>query len=63
MGLFVFAPLFAEYFQEPVGNVMSSVPIVGELFSGPAFDRYFSSGDNPRDYDYSLHCVSDARCI
>lgn len=36
-GLFVFAPLFAEYFQEPVGNVMSSVPIVGELFSGPAF--------------------------
>ncbi|MFP4863782.1 phosphate ABC transporter permease PstC [Providencia rettgeri] len=36
-GLFVFAPLFAEYFQEPVGNVMLSVPIVGELFSGPAF--------------------------
>ncbi|APC09990.1 Phosphate transport system permease protein PstC [Providencia rettgeri] len=36
-GLFVFAPLFAEYFQEPVGNVMSSIPIVGELFSGPAF--------------------------
>lgn len=36
-GLFVFAPLFAEYFQEPVGNVMSSIPIVGELFTGPAF--------------------------
>ncbi|GLX64119.1 phosphate ABC transporter permease PstC [Proteus sp. DFP240708] len=36
-GLFVFAPLFATYFQEPVGNVMSSIPIVGELFSGPAF--------------------------
>lgn len=36
-GLFVFAPLFAEYFQEPVGEIMSSIPIVGELFSGPAF--------------------------
>ncbi|MBG2874614.1 phosphate ABC transporter permease PstC [Proteus alimentorum] len=36
-GLFVFAPLFATYFQEPVGNVLSSIPIVGELFSGPAF--------------------------
>lgn len=36
-GLFVFAPLFARYFQEPVGNVMSGIPIVGTLFSGPAF--------------------------
>lgn len=36
-GLFVFAPLFAQYFQVPVGKVMSSIPIVGELFSGPAF--------------------------
>ncbi len=36
-GLFIFAPLFATYFQEPVGNVLSSVPIVGELFSSPAF--------------------------
>ena len=36
-GLFVFAPLFAEYFQTPVGEVLSGIPIVGELFSGPAF--------------------------
>ncbi|MDC9593746.1 phosphate ABC transporter permease PstC [Xenorhabdus sp. IM139775] len=36
-GLFVFAPLFATYFQQPVGDVFSSIPIVGELFSGPAF--------------------------
>ncbi|QCR37733.1 phosphate ABC transporter permease PstC [Nissabacter sp. SGAir0207] len=36
-GLFVFAPLFATYFQEPVGNVLSSIPFVGVLFSGPAF--------------------------
>lgn len=36
-GLFVFAPLFATYFQEPVGQVLSSVPIVGSLFSGPAY--------------------------
>ncbi len=36
-GLFVFAPLFAEYFQEPLGNIMSNIPFVGVLFSGPAF--------------------------
>lgn len=36
-GLFVFAPLFAEYFQTPVGDVLSGIPIVGELFAGPAF--------------------------
>ena len=36
-GLFIFAPLFAVYFQEPVGNIMSNIPIVGVLFSGPAF--------------------------
>lgn len=35
-GLFVFAPLFATYFQEPVGNVLAGIPIIGELFSGPA---------------------------
>ncbi|MBT0723682.1 phosphate ABC transporter permease PstC [Rosenbergiella sp. S61] len=36
-GLFVFAPLFAEYFQTPVGDLLSSIPILGSLFSGPAF--------------------------
>ena len=36
-GLFVFAPLFAEYFQTPVGDLLSNVPIIGQLFSGPAF--------------------------
>uniref|UniRef100_A0A3B0MBM3 Phosphate transport system permease protein n=1 Tax=Arsenophonus endosymbiont of Trialeurodes vaporariorum TaxID=235567 RepID=A0A3B0MBM3_9GAMM len=35
-GLFVFAPLFATYFQEPIGNVLAGIPIIGELFSGPA---------------------------
>ncbi|MFP1726836.1 phosphate ABC transporter permease PstC [Lonsdalea quercina] len=36
-GLFIFAPLFAQYFQQPVGNVLSAIPFVGSLFSGPAF--------------------------
>lgn len=36
-GLFIFAPLFATYFQEPVGNILSNIPFVGALFSGPAF--------------------------
>lgn len=31
-GLFIFAPLFAEYFQTPVGEVMSNIPFVGALF-------------------------------
>ncbi|MEA9390047.1 phosphate ABC transporter permease PstC [Acerihabitans sp. TG2] len=36
-GLFVFAPLFAKYFQQPLGDVMSTIPFIGVLFSGPAF--------------------------
>jgi phosphate transport system permease protein len=36
VGLFIFAPLFATYFQEPVGNVLSH-SVCGALFSGPAF--------------------------
>lgn len=36
-GLFIFAPLFAEYFQTPVGELLAGIPIVGTLFSGPAF--------------------------
>jgi len=36
-GLFVFAPLFAQYFQTPVGDVLSGIPIVGALFAGPGF--------------------------
>ncbi len=36
-GLFVFAPLFARYFQEPLSLLLSDVPLIGILFSGPAF--------------------------
>lgn len=36
-GLFIFAPLFAEYFQVPVGQLLSGIPFIGTLFSGPAF--------------------------
>ena len=36
-GLFVFAPLFANYFQVPAGELLASLPLVGVLFSGPAF--------------------------
>lgn len=41
-GLFIFAPLFATYFQEPVGNVLSTIPFVGALFAGPALVSVFS---------------------
>jgi len=34
-GLFVFAPLFAEYFQPPLQNLLGEVPVIGSWFSGP----------------------------
>ncbi|RKP50664.1 phosphate ABC transporter permease PstC [Trinickia fusca] len=33
-GLLVFAPIFATYFEKPVGQVLGSIPIVGALFQG-----------------------------
>ncbi|MXP56744.1 phosphate ABC transporter permease PstC [Pantoea sp. Mhis] len=36
-GLFVFSPLFMEYFQKPFGKLLSNIPIIGIFFSGPAF--------------------------
>lgn len=36
-GLFIFAPLFAQYFQQPLSDLLSNVPLIGFLFSGPAF--------------------------
>ena len=34
-GLFVFAPLFAEYIQPPLQNLLGDVPVIGDWFSGP----------------------------
>jgi len=33
-GLFVFAPLFADYFQVPLQEVLGGMPIIGFLFGG-----------------------------
>ena len=33
-GLFVFAPLFADYFQVPAQKVMEGMPLIGFLFGG-----------------------------
>ena len=33
-GLFVFAPLFADYFQVPVQKLLGSMPLIGFLFGG-----------------------------
>jgi phosphate transport system permease protein len=35
-GLFVFAPLFAEYAQPALKHTLGELPVVGQLFSGPA---------------------------
>lgn len=34
-GLFVFAPLFAEYIQPPLQALLGDVPVIGSWFSGP----------------------------
>ncbi|KVO05070.1 phosphate ABC transporter permease PstC [Burkholderia ubonensis] len=34
-GLLVFAPIFATYFQKPVGRLFDGVPVLGALFAGP----------------------------
>lgn len=34
-GLFVFAPLFADYIQPPLQALLGDVPVIGNWFSGP----------------------------
>lgn len=34
-GLLVFAPIFATYFQKPVGRLLEHVPVLGPLTAGP----------------------------
>lgn len=34
-GLLVFAPIFSQYFQKPLGALLGNVPIIGALFQGP----------------------------
>ncbi len=34
-GLFIFAPLFAEYIQPPIQALLGDVPVIGGWFSGP----------------------------
>ncbi|HEV3105034.1 MAG TPA: phosphate ABC transporter permease PstC [Trinickia sp.] len=34
-GLLVFAPIFATYFQKPLGQWLGSAPLIGPLFQGP----------------------------
>jgi phosphate transport system permease protein len=33
-GLLVFAPIFATYFEKPIGHVLGPIPFVGALFQG-----------------------------
>jgi phosphate transport system permease protein len=36
-GLFIFAPWFRQYVQDPVSLAVEGVPILGTLFAGPAY--------------------------
>ncbi len=52
----------ATYFREPVGNILSNIPFVGALFSGPARLHWHSGGGrHPRHHDHPLHCGGYAR--
>lgn len=62
-GLFIFAPLFATYFQEPVGNVLSAIPFVGALFWPGFWYRHSGGRCDPRHHDYPVHCGGHARCL
>ncbi len=33
-GLLVFAPIFAAWFEKPLGNLLSGMPVIGALFQG-----------------------------
>jgi phosphate transport system permease protein len=34
-GLLIFAPIFAEYFEKPLGHLLADVPVIGMFFQGP----------------------------
>lgn len=34
-GMFIFAPIFAEYIQPALANTLGKLPVIGELFKGP----------------------------
>ncbi|WP_250513563.1 phosphate ABC transporter permease PstC [Caballeronia sp. INDeC2] len=34
-GLLVFAPIFAQYFEKPLGHLLGGVPVIGMFFQGP----------------------------
>lgn len=34
-GLLVFAPIFGQYVQQPLGSTLGQVPVIGAMFSGP----------------------------
>src|SRR6202012_5446738 len=34
-GLLVFAPIFAQYFEKPLGHLLGDVPVIGMFFQGP----------------------------
>ncbi|MEP7155683.1 MAG: phosphate ABC transporter permease subunit PstC [Betaproteobacteria bacterium] len=35
-GLFVFAPIFADYIQPALGNTIGKIPVIGVVFQGPS---------------------------
>ncbi|SQC19515.1 phosphate ABC transporter permease [Klebsiella pneumoniae] len=63
-GLFIFAPLFATYFQEPVGNVLSTIPFRRRAVCRPGvWYRYSRRWRHSGHHDHPLHRRGHARCF
>ncbi len=63
-GLFVFAPVFADYIQPFFIKYFGDLPLIGMLFQGaPMGIGMFAARPDSGDYDYSVYRLGDARCV
>ena len=63
-GLFVFAPLFAEYVQPALIKTFGPLPILGPLFKGPGHGhRHADRRHHTRGHGDSVHHRGDARRV
>ena len=59
-GLFVFAPIFADFMQMPLQKVLGGMPLVGWLFGGAVNGMGILRAGI---HDPALHRGRDARCV
>ena len=63
-GLFVFAPLFADYVQPWLINTLGAMPLIGALFKGPPQGiGVLHRRVHPGDHGDPVHRIGDARRV